>query len=121
MSLPLTKPQQLKRLLANVEERISWEGAVKVPAGKTLEHWVLSTSAGLLRISFEADDIKRDHDATISIYCCFDDPTAIKAFGLTGNSYSGKWNWHYLNQDGVNAFFVSLQKILATRIEGEAA
>ena len=102
-----TKSEQSKRLLANAIERTRWLGAIDHE-----DRLSLATKYGPLHIRYEIDGLKNGRDATISAFCRFYDPAALAAHGIKeGNHYSGKWNWHFLDKDGVNYFLHLLENL----------
>lgn len=116
-----TNKQLQTRLISNIIERLTWEGATLIPDQLYDAKLSLNTSMGVLSIKIQKDDLRRSiknyGEPTLTAFCKFENPTAIKAFNLTGNKFTGKWNWHFLNSRGVDAFIHNIALIMDNPIQ----
>jgi hypothetical protein len=71
----------------------------------------IATKFSPLKILADHDDFYRT-SKTITLFCKFYDPAALKAFGLDGNHFSGKWNHHGLDEVGLELILRKIEKLL---------
>jgi len=103
----LTKQQTLDRLQANIIERLRWLGATDAEPGRLS----LPTRLGPLFIRPSRNALEPGTPPNLTIFCRFHDPACLTAFKLQGNHITGKWNWHHVDADGINAFMKEIERI----------
>lgn len=122
----MTKAKEQAALIKRGVEQLKVMGAVK---GAEPYDYKLAvpTRAGTLMVHFDPDMNHAGQVPTITAFCRFeavfaarkalgwDDAKAGRALltadGDRLNPYSGKWNWHGLTRDGLEAFFDAVERI----------
>jgi len=65
------------------------------------DSWLIDTVHGKLRIN-----LPKDQDYTFTVFCKFQEQEKYSIFNtLRVNKFSGKWNFHYMDEDSCVAIF----------------
>jgi len=97
----MTKDKQQDKLINLTLAKLTELGLKKVE--QRMYPFEIDTKYGLLMVSIKKDSNRKGRPPTISIYTRFEDPDKAKQ-DLDCNPYTGKWNWHFLFEHGLENF-----------------